>query len=217
MSAASLDSALWVLGRGTGIVALLLLTATLVLGITVRSRRSIAGLPRFGTAAIHKTASLTATGLIAVHVLTLLLDPQAGLKLVDLIVPFAGSYRPFYLGLGTLALELVVLVAATGMLRKRIGERTFHAIHLASYALWPVALGHALGTGSDAGSLWMDALAASCVAAVVAAGWWRLGPSFGIVKPTRSVAGATGLEHPEPLGAADLGGRVALLGEPGRQ
>ncbi|HET6154005.1 MAG TPA: ferric reductase-like transmembrane domain-containing protein [Marmoricola sp.] len=190
MSSAGLDSALWVLGRGTGIVALLLLTASLILGITVRSRRSLAGLPRFGTTAIHKTASLTAAGLIAVHVLTLLLDPQAGLKIVDLLVPFTSSYRPFYLGMGTLALELVALVAASGMLRKRIGERAFRTIHLASYALWPIALGHALGTGSDAGSLWMDALAASCVAAVLAAGWWRLGTDFGKTRRETPVGSA---------------------------
>lgn len=182
-----LDTALWVLGRSTGIVALVLLTVSVCLGITVRSRTTLGPLPRYGVTDVHKTASLTASGLIAVHVLSLLLDPQAGLEVVDLLVPFVGAYRPFWLGLGTLALELVVLVAVTGLLRKRIGERAFRAAHLTSYALWPVALAHSLGTGTDVGTLWLNGLAGACVVAVVAAVWWRLGPEFG--QPVRSNPG----------------------------
>lgn len=181
------ETALWVLGRGTGIVALALLTLSVCLGITVRSRVTIGALPRWGTTELHRTASLTASGLVATHVLTLLIDPQAGLRLVDLAVPFAGSYRPFWLGLGTLALELLVLVAVTGVLRKRIGERAFRAAHLTSYALWPIALGHSLGTGTDAGTLGVDALAIACTAAVGAACWWRIGPEFGR-RPVRRVS-----------------------------
>lgn len=184
MSTADYDTALWVLGRGTGIVALVLLTISLCLGITVRSRRIVAGLPRFGITDLHKTASLAASGLIVAHVLTLLLDSQAGLALVDVVVPFVGSYRPFWLGLGTLALELVSLVAITGLLRKRIGERAFRAAHLTSYALWPIALAHSLGTGTDVGTLWLNALAGACTIAVLCALWWRIGPEFG--KPTRT-------------------------------
>ncbi|MET3961212.1 sulfoxide reductase heme-binding subunit YedZ [Marmoricola sp. OAE513] len=214
MNAEELETALWVLGRGTGIVALVLLTVSVVLGITVRSRKVLGPVPRFGVTDLHRTAGLTASGLVTTHVLTLLLDPQAGLRLLDLVVPFVGGYRPFWLGLGTLALELVLLVAVTGLLRKRIGERAFRAAHLTSYALWPIALGHSLGTGTDAGTLWMDGLAVCCAVAVLAAGWWRIGPDFG--KPSRASAPAR-LQHPEALGAADLDGRVPLVGEPRRQ
>jgi sulfoxide reductase heme-binding subunit YedZ len=179
MTAANFDTAMWVLARGTGVVALALLTVSICLGITVRSRKVVAGIPRYGATEIHQTASLTASALIVIHVATLLLDPQAGLKLIDVVVPFASDFRPFWLGLGTLALELVALVAITGLLRKRIGERAFRAAHLTSYALWPIALGHGLGTGTDAGTLWMDALALTCTAAVVSAARWRVGPGFG--------------------------------------
>lgn len=210
---ATLDSALWVLGRGTGIVALVLLTASICLGITVRSRRTFAGLPRYGVTAIHKTASLTAAGLVAVHVLTLLLDPQAGLRLVDLVVPFAGSFRPFWLGLGTLALEVLVLVSLSGLLRKRLSDRAFRGLHLLAYALWPIALSHGLGTGTDAWRPWMITLSGLCVGAVALACWWRIGPDFG--KVGRSAPAR--LQHPEALGAADLRGRESLVGQPLRQ
>ncbi|RNL61390.1 iron reductase [Nocardioides marmoriginsengisoli] len=187
-----METSLWVLGRGTGVVALVLLTVSLCLGIAVRSRRTFADLPRYGVTALHRTAGLTGTGLIAVHVLTLLLDPQAGLHVVDLVVPFAGSYRPFWLGLGTLALELVALVSISGLLRKRFGERAFRAAHLTSYALWPIALGHSLGTGTDVGTLWLNGIAGACLVAVVGAVWWRLGAEFGkpAVRP-----GATGTDR----------------------
>ncbi|MBO9522969.1 MAG: ferric reductase-like transmembrane domain-containing protein [Nocardioidaceae bacterium] len=180
-----MDTALWVLGRGTGVVALVLLTVSLCLGILVRSRTTFAGLPRYGVTAVHRTASLTATGLIAVHVLTLLLDPQAGLRVTDVVLPFLGSYRPFWLGLGTLGLELVALVTVSGLLRKRIGERAFRAVHLTSYGLWPVAVAHGLGTGSDAGRVWMILLTGLCIAAVVGFGLWRLGDDFGQRPPAR--------------------------------
>ncbi len=210
MTRAHLDLALWALGRGTGLVALVLLTASICLGILTRSRQRWAGLPQYGLTAIHKTTSLTATGLIVVHVTTLLLDPQAQLRLVDAVVPFASSWRPLWLGLGTVAVDLLLLVVATSLMRKRIGQRAFRLVHWTTYLLWPVALTHALGTGTDAGTLWMDALAAPCVAAVVSMVWWRLGPDFGT--PRRSAPDR--LQHPEALRTADLGGRVALVGQP---
>lgn len=212
MSSADLETALWVLGRGTGIVALVLLTVSLCLGIAVRSRQTFGGLPRYGVTAVHKTASLTAAGLILVHVLTLLLDPQAGLRLVDLVVPFVGEYRAFWLGLGTLGLEVLVVVTLSGLLRKRLGERAFRGLHLLAYALWPIALGHGLGTGTDAWRPWMVAISGLCVVAVAVACWWRIGPDFG-GKPS----GPPRLQHPEALRAADLGGRETLVGQPPRQ
>ncbi len=172
-----LDQALWALGRGTGLVALLLLTASLVLGVAGRSGRGL-GLGRFGVQEVHRAAALTAVGLVAVHVTSLLLDPYAQLRLVDLLVPFLGQNSPIWLGLGTLALDLVALVTVVGLLRQRLGPRVFHAVHWTTYALWPVALLHALGTGSDATEPWFRISALACVGAVGGAAAWRLLPSY---------------------------------------
>ena len=173
-----MNEALWALGRGTGVVALAMFTATLVLGIASRSGRPVAGLGRFGLNELHRTAALTGVGLIAVHVTSLFFDPYAQLALVDLLVPFVGSYRPLYLGLGTVAVDLLLVVTAVSLLRNAVGPRVFRAVHWLTYALWPVALVHGLGTGTDAGSLWMDAMAITCVGAVAAALAWRLTPSY---------------------------------------
>lgn len=175
---AGLDQALWALGRGTGVVALVMFTITVVLGIVTRSGRPVAGLGRFGVSDVHRTAALTGTGLVAVHVGSLLLDPYAQLRLVDAALPFLGSYRPLYLGLGTLALDLLAVVIVVSLLRHRVGPRVFSAVHWSTYLLWPVALAHALGTGTDAASAWMTGLAAACFATAAAAVGWRLLPSY---------------------------------------
>ena len=163
-----MNDALWYVARGTGIVALVLLTVSVALGVVVRSRRPLGGLPRCGLPLVHRTSSLTATWLIGIHMVTLLLDPYAQLHLVDLAVPFLGTYRPVWLGLGTLAVDILAAIVITSLLRKRVGNRVFRAVHWATYALWPLAFVHALKTGTDADSVWFLALSLVCAAVVAA-------------------------------------------------
>jgi sulfoxide reductase heme-binding subunit YedZ len=174
-----MNAALWALGRGTGVVALVMFTLSLVLGIVARSGRSVPWLGRFGTSDLHRTAALTGTGLVAAHVGTLFLDPYAQLRVVDFVFPFLGAYRPVWLGLGTLALDLLGVVTVVSLLRHRVGPRVFRAVHWATYVLWPIALLHALGNGTDAGSAWFRTTAVVCFSAVVTAIGWRLAPSYG--------------------------------------
>jgi predicted ferric reductase len=174
----ALTSALWYLGRGTGVVALVMFTLSVVLGILNRSGRSVSWLPRFAVTDQHKTAALTGVSLVAVHVGTLLFDPYAQLRLVDLVLPFGGAYRPLWLGLGTTALDLLLVVTATSLLRHRIGPRLFRLVHWATYVLWPVAFLHGLGTGTDAATLWFRGIAVACAATVAGVLLWRTSPSF---------------------------------------
>src|SRR5207244_3318820 len=98
-------SAAWYLARGTGVVLLVLLTVVVALGVATRSGRPAFGLPGFAVTAVHRNASLMSVLLLAIHVGTLLIDPYAHLKLIDVVLPFVGTYRPFWQGLGTLALD----------------------------------------------------------------------------------------------------------------
>jgi predicted ferric reductase len=173
-----MNEALWALGRGTGVAALVMFTVALVLGILSRSGRPVAGLGRFGTSDLHRTASLTGVGLVAVHLSSLLFDPFAQLRVVDFGLPFLATYRPLWLGLGTLAVDTLVVVTVASLLRQRLGPRVFRTVHWATYVLWPVALLHALGSGTDAGTGWFRALAVVCGSVVVAAVGWRLAPSY---------------------------------------
>lgn len=171
-------AAFWALGRGTGIVALVLFTVSIVLGIVARSGRRVPFLGRFGTSDLHRTAALTGVGMVAVHLGSLLFDPYAQLRVVDFVFPFLASYRPLWLGLGTLAVDLLVVITAVSLLRHRVGPKVFKTVHWATYALWPTALLHALGSGSDAATSWFRLIAVVCISAVVTAVGWRLAPSF---------------------------------------
>lgn len=185
-----MDDALWALGRGTGIVGLLLFTLSVVLGIVVRGGRSVAGLPRFGVARVHRDVALLATAFIGIHLISLLFDSYAQLRLVDLVLPFLASYRPFWLGLGTLAIDLVIAVVVTALLRRRIGARAFRIVHWGTYVLWPIAVAHAIGSGTDAGRPWFLAIVGVCGAAVVGAIGWRLSARFRT--PSLAMPAATG-------------------------
>lgn len=173
-----MSNALWYVGRGTGVASLLLLTVVVALGIATRSGRSILGLPRFAVAAVHRTASLTAVVFLLIHVGTLYFDPYAQLHVVDFVVPFSGAYRPFWLGLGTVGLDLIAALVVTSLLRQRIGLRTWRAIHWLAYLSWPVALSHALGNGTDNGTWWLRTVAAVCTLAVLGAVGWRVSERF---------------------------------------
>jgi sulfoxide reductase heme-binding subunit YedZ len=173
-----MTDALWYLGRGTGVVSLVLLTVVVALGVATRSGRPAFGLPRFAVAAVHRNASLLAVTGLAIHLGSLLFDPYAQLRLVDLVLPFVGTYRPVWLGLGTLGFDLIIALTVTSLLRHRIGLKAWRAVHWLSYAAWPVALLHALGTGTDAGHGWLQVTAAGCAAAVLAAIAWRCSRTF---------------------------------------
>lgn len=172
------NEALWALGRGTGITALGFLTISLALGIATRSGRRFLGLPRFAVADVHRFAALVGTLLVVLHPALLFFDPYAQLRLVDFFVPFLGAYRPLWQGLGTLAFDVLAVVILTSVLRNRIGVRIFRIMHWATYALWPVALAHALGNGTDTDHNWFLLFGGCCVLTVAAALVWRLRANY---------------------------------------
>ncbi|MFJ4653509.1 ferric reductase-like transmembrane domain-containing protein [Nocardia sp. NPDC088792] len=190
MGQAGIDHALWAFGRGSGITALVLLTVAIASGIVARSGRAVLLLPRAGMAVFHRGAALTATVLVALHVLSLLVDPHAQLRLVDLVVPFGGTYRPQWVGFGTVAVDLLAAVVISGLLRHRIGPRVFRVVHWATYVLWPIAAVHAVGAGTDGRRLWLLAALAGCAVVLMCAVSWRAGKHFTEYRqPETSAAG----------------------------
>jgi sulfoxide reductase heme-binding subunit YedZ len=171
-------SAYWYLTRSSGAVALILLTIALVLGVVDVQRWSTDTWPRFVVDSLHRNVSLLALAFLGLHIVTAVLDSFAPISLINAVIPFTGSYRPFWLGLGALSFDLMLAVIVTSLLRRRMGHSTWRAVHWLSYASWPIALMHGLGTGSDVKSSWMLLISVGCLAAVlvavlvrVAAGW----------------------------------------------
>lgn len=171
-------SAYWYLARGTGAVSLILLTVSMVLGVIDWGRVAFAPRwPRFAIDSLHRDVSLVVVLVLVVHILTSVLDGFAPIRLTDGLIPFISRYRPLWLGFGTLSFDLLLAIAATSLLRRRIGFRAWRWVHWLAYASWPVAVLHGLGSGSDTRAWWMLALTAVCVAAVVAAAAVRIARS----------------------------------------
>jgi sulfoxide reductase heme-binding subunit YedZ len=159
----------WYLTRSTGAVALLLLTASVVLGVADVRRLSSERWPRFVIDALHRNVALLSICFLGVHIITAVLDTFTSIPIVDAVVPFIGSYRPFWLGLGAVSFDLLIAVTITSLLRQRLGYATWRAVHWLSYASWPIALVHGLGTGSDTNGTWMLTLDLLCLVAVLGA------------------------------------------------
>ena len=191
---------LWYLTRGSGVVALLVLTASVVVGILTSLRVASRPLPRFAVAGLHRYLTLLSIAFVALHVVTTVADGYAPIGLKDAIVPFASPYRAVWLGLGAVAFDLLLALAITSYLRARIGIRTWRGLHWLAYVLWPVALLHSAGTGSDARVGWFEALAALAVIAVALAVLARLVVGGGSAR-VRAASAAVALAAPVALAA----------------
>jgi sulfoxide reductase heme-binding subunit YedZ len=168
------DSVLWYATRGAGAVALVLLTGVVVLGILSALRWGAPAWPRFLTAGLHRNLALLSVVFIPLHVVTAVVDPFTSLGWTAALVPFSSYYRTLWLGLGVVALDLLVALVVTSLLRQVIGHRSWRLVHWLAYACWPVALLHGLGTGSDTTRPWMLVLEVACIGAVLGAVGWRL-------------------------------------------
>lgn len=167
----SADTALWYASRATGVVCLLLMTAVVLLGVLVSRQGRLPGLPRFAVTGLHRNLSLLAVLFLVIHVVTAILDPFVTIGWAATVVPLASPYRPVWIGLGAVALDLMAALVLTSLARARIGRRTWRAVHWLAYACWPLSLAHSLGSSGDLRSgplLWLSAACAAAVAAALA-------------------------------------------------
>lgn len=164
----------WYLTRASGIVALVLLTASMVLGIVAGTRLSSARWPRFVTQGLHRNISLFVLVLLALHVGAAVVNDYVTITVQESLIPFVGTYRPIWLGLGALSTDLLIAMIATSLLRQRIGYGTWRAVHWTAYLCWPLSVVHGLGTGSDVRTTWSVLVTAACVVAVLFAMAWRI-------------------------------------------
>ena len=193
-------STYWYLTRASGAVALLLLTASVVIGIAAIARLRSRGMPRFVVDGVHRTASLLAVLFLVVHIITAVLDTFAPIALVNAVIPFTGTYRPVWLGLGAVAFDLLLAVTVTSLLRRRVGHRAWRGVHWLAYVSWPVAVVHGFGTGSDVRDTWLLAIDVVCIIAVLGAVVIRV--TIGWPDNLRLRLGALGLAAVFALGLA---------------
>jgi sulfoxide reductase heme-binding subunit YedZ len=164
----------WYATRSTGAMALILLTASVVLGVIDVRRLASSTWPRFVVDALHRNLALLSMVFLLLHILTSVLDSFAPIPLSAAVLPFLSSYRPFWLGLGTVAFDMILAVTITSLLRRSFGHELWRKVHWLSYASWPIALLHGFGTGSDVNGKWLLYLSLACLAAVVASVVYRV-------------------------------------------
>jgi methionine sulfoxide reductase heme-binding subunit len=167
-------SPLWYTTRAAGMVLLILLSFSVLLGILTNGRWSAAGIPRFVPNSLHRNVSLLAVVFLLLHILTAIIDSFAHLGLKDALIPFASSYRPLWLGLGVLGAELFVALVITSLVRGLLGYGLWRLTHWLAYLSWPVSVLHGLGTGTDTRAWWALLINVVCVGAIVVALAWRI-------------------------------------------
>ena len=144
-----------------------------LLGLTAAVRWQSAGWPRFLTVGFHRNLALTTLAFLAIHIVTAVVDPFTALGWNAALIPFSSPYRTLWLGLGVIAMYLLVAIMATSLLRPLFGYRGWRLVHWLTYAMWPIAVVHGFGTGSDSGFAWMLGIDAVCVGSVLLAIAWR--------------------------------------------
>jgi sulfoxide reductase heme-binding subunit YedZ len=165
---------LWYATRATGLVTLLLLTASVLLGLITAGRFSSQRWPRFLSQGLHRNISLLVLVFLALHVGTTVIDTYTSISLTAAFIPFTSSYKTGWLSLGAVALDMLVALILTSLLRTRIGHRPWRRVHWLAYACWPVAVAHGLGIGTDRNATWVLVLTVVCVVSVLAVAAWRL-------------------------------------------
>jgi sulfoxide reductase heme-binding subunit YedZ len=202
-------TSLWYMTRATGLVSLILLSATVVLGIVASVGWTTERWPRFLSQSVHRNLSLLCIVLIAVHVVTTVADGYVPIGFLDAVIPFRTPYRPLWVGFGAVALDLLLAVAITSGFRKRIGVRAWRGVHWLAYLCWPIALLHGLGSGSDTRLSVASFVNIICVASVVAAVAWRLVTGRSFSPSRRIVAAVVGLGMIITIGVVAVVGPLA--------
>jgi sulfoxide reductase heme-binding subunit YedZ len=164
----------WYTTRASGIVTLVLLTLTMILGLVTTTRPRARHWPGFAQQELHRRISMLSMVFLAIHVLTSILDTFVHIGWLALFVPFTSPYSRFWVGMGTVALDLMVAVFVSSLIRSKLNPATWRALHWLAYGCWPLALSHTFGMGTDAGEHWVIALGATCVVSVGLALAWRL-------------------------------------------
>lgn len=173
MNGINSSTALWYISRATGVMALLLMTGVVLLGLLVARRGRLPGLPGFTVTGLHRNLSLLSVAFIALHVLTAVTDGYVTIPLLAAVIPLNSPYERLELALGAVSLDLLLALIVTSLVRHRLSRRTWRGVHLLAYLSWPVAWLHGFTAATDLRHGWMIALAVADLLIVLAAAGWR--------------------------------------------
>ena len=166
-----MNEILWFVSRATGVASALLLTIVVVLGLVTASRRPPKGIRSAVVMGLHRSLSLGASVFLLVHIATAIAETYVDIDLVSVVVPFTSGYETAWVGLGTVAVDVVAAIMVTSLLRQRLSERLWRAVHWLSYVFWPIAIIHGVALGTSDEPVLRGVTAACAVAGTAAVGW----------------------------------------------
>jgi DMSO/TMAO reductase YedYZ heme-binding membrane subunit len=164
---------LWYTSRATGIVALVLFTAVVALGALVANRAGGSSVGRFELNELHRSLSLVAMIFLVIHVVTTVMDTYAPTGWLSAVVPFASHYERIGVAIGAVAIDLMLAVWLSSLLKARIRNQSWRFIHWFSWIAFASAIIHAYLSGADTKNGAGLALVVLCAAVVLLAGVWR--------------------------------------------
>jgi sulfoxide reductase heme-binding subunit YedZ len=164
----------WYAARAAGVVAYLLLSGVVLLGVTMAGKRTLRRWPQFAIEDVHRFAGLLVGAFVTIHVATIAVDSWLPFSIPALLIPLLAAYRPLWVALGIVAAELLLALAVTNHYRDRLPHRFWRRAHYLNFAVWSAATVHGIGSGTDRSSPWLLALYAVAVSAVGAAIGWRV-------------------------------------------
>ena len=163
----------WILARASGLTAYVLLALSVLAGIVVKSRPLGNRVRQPAVVDVHRTLAALGLGALVIHATSLMLDKTVRMPPQALFVPGLSPYRPYWVSIGVLTAELMVIVYASFSLRKRIGFKNWRRLHWFTYALFAGGTVHGLMSGTDSRRAWALAIYLGAIAAVAAATTWR--------------------------------------------
>jgi sulfoxide reductase heme-binding subunit YedZ len=168
------STVLWYTSRATGVVALLLLTAVMLIGLLITRQGRLPGLPGFAVSGLHRNLSLLATAFVVVHVVTAVVDGYVDIPILSAVIPLTSPYERLWLGVGAVSFDLMLASVVTSLLRGRLSRKAWRAVHLTAYVCWPVAWVHSVFASGDLQGGFLLVIAIACAVAVIAATLWRV-------------------------------------------
>jgi DMSO/TMAO reductase YedYZ heme-binding membrane subunit len=142
----------WYLTRSAGVVAYILLAASTIWGILLSSKIIKEAVPAALALATHNILSWLAIAFTGGHVISLLFDTYFSYTVADLLIPFIGPFRPGWVGMGVIAMYVMLLTTFSFYVRKQIGQKWWRRLHFLTFAAYALVTVHGFMAGTDSGN-----------------------------------------------------------------
>ena len=166
----------WYAARAGGVVAYVLLSAVVVLGLSMSGKKRLERWPRFALEDVHRFGGLLVGAFLVVHIGTVAIDSYLPFSLAALAVPLVSVYRPLWIACGIVAAELLLALALTNRYyrSRALDYRLWRRAHYLNFAVWGAATLHGLGSGTDRSTPWLLGIYSLAVVSVCGLTVWRV-------------------------------------------